>query len=224
MKSLKAIMPALALGFAGQVHAATISFNGFADGQPVDQSYGDVAGVVDASYSYVSNSGIAPYLWSGGYSGGDGDELGALIAGFPNDRDTLRITVTGLNGTLFSGWRLAIGRREDPPQTIGTVRVFGSLGQTFEYVDSDQFGFLIAASGSFFDYGSSSSSDYDSSTIVFELTGDWNIGFQSISYTIRTSPPPPPPPPPPVPLPAAGGLLFAAGCALVLASRRRRAA
>ena len=116
------------LTFAG---AATCVQNACVDWQQIQQSYGDVAGIVDVSYIDVLNSGTSLLWWSTNYNdlvdvafagGGDGDgqshariEIKSLNgqavtlnsmdfgAWFDTTRDThIRVTAMGGGPDLFS--------------------------------------------------------------------------------------------------------------------------
>ncbi len=204
MLRLPHLLAAAALATAASAAtAATISFDGFPDFGEIDQSLGDVAGQVDVSYTLTG--GLTPQTWRAGYNGGDGDDLGVVMASTSTGQDTLVVTLTGLGGYTFASYGAAIGRQVSFLDTIATLRIYADGSLLFERTDDPSAGWLIGVSGGL----------ADASVLRFELTGDWNVGFQSISYNVPSAPP--------VPLPAAGGLLVAAMAGLgALAARRRR--
>ena len=166
--------------------------------------YGDVAGLVDVSYSL--GSGNTPQTWCAGYNGGDGDDLGVIMASTTSAVDSLSISLTALGGNSFYNYAAAIGRQVSYLDTLASFEIYADGYLIFDFTDNAIDGQLIGVSGGL----------SNATTLQFVIYGDWNVGFQSIKYNFDDGAT--------VPLPASALLLFGGVAGLAGLRRRRRSA
>lgn len=204
---MKATLAALTLATClapAAADATVIDFTTYPSGN-IDQSYGDVAGVLDVTYEYSLNGGPfveGGFIWPGGYYGSDGDNTNALI-GPTGGPSIMRITLTALGGNTLTSVGVALsywtGIDNYPLSVSGFVD--GSPLYTFDNTATP--GLIgVGSSGSF-------------TTFVFELGPDWYVGYQSVNYELSGVSST-------VPLPAAGWLMLAGLGALAATRRMRR--
>lgn len=201
---MKALALTALLAFAPLAsNAAIIDFTGLPDGT-IDQSHGDIAGVLDVVYDYSYDGGTTytqgGLIWASGYFGGLSN-TNALIA--PADgASIMRITLNALGGTSFSSFGAAVAYWTgiDAYDLSLTLR---PDGETPVVLDNTTIPSLTGATS----YGTG----WTTATLL--LGPDWNVGYQSVTYQLDGT----------VPLPA-GGVLLVSALAGIAALRRRKAA
>lgn len=183
-------------------NATTIDFSGLPSGS-IDQSYGDIAGVMDVKYEYSFDGGATftqgGTNWGFGYYG-SATNTSALIAP-AGGLSIMQITLSALGGNTINDFGAGFGYWTGTnafPLSFALIadgiNVFSGNNTIYPFLTG-----VSTGGGSW-------------TTAVLQLGVDWNVGFQSVSYnSAQVSS---------VPLPAGGLLLL--GALGGLASLRRR--
>jgi hypothetical protein len=204
---MKATLAALTLATClapAAADATVIDFTTYPSGS-IDQSYGDVAGVLDVTYEYSLNGG--PFveggiIWPGGYYGSDGENTNALI-GPTGGPSIMRITLTALGGNTLTSVGVALSYWTGIDNYPLSVSGFADGNPLYTFDNTGLPGLIgVGSTGSF-------------TTFVFELGPDWYVGYQSVNYELSDVSST-------VPLPAAGWLMLAGLGALAAARRMQR--
>jgi hypothetical protein len=213
------LIGAAALLLAGVQGAAaatyTLDFNGSicnggnacSNGSRIDQSYGDVAGMVDVTTTSDRNnaSAMGIYFWATGYESLVNVAYGDLSAGG-----------IGITFAAAAGKEVTINGFDIAPyldrQRNSRVQVIDGATNTTLF-DSGSFAVSTAGITSY-----SNAGDWTSSLISILLGPDaWDVGIDNISYTVSDATGGVNP----VPLPAAAWLLLGGLGALGAVARRR---
>ncbi len=183
-------------GLTSAAGAATVDFSKYYGGTgkddwvAVDQSYGDVAGVVDVSYEVISALGYgAPslgtpdvYSWDipgAGYRHGSETDSGALVASGSNASVMLQITVTALGSNLLTSFGAAIAYWLNDGQSFvplaGNFRVFDENGNPVLSSDNGPGSTLN---------GFTASAGIGQKSYTLQVGPDYNLGVQSFNYEL----------------------------------------
>jgi hypothetical protein len=210
MHKMKSILAALTLATCiapAAADATVIDFTTYPTGgnAAIDQSYGDIAGMLDVTYEYSLNGGSfveGGTVWSGGYYGGGGDDTRALVAPFSGP-SIMRITLQALGGNTLTSFGVSLSYWTGVDAYPLSISAFGDGNLLFAFDNTTDPGLIGVSTGGSY------------TTVTFELGLDWNVGYHSVNYELNGGPSP-------IPLPAAGWLMLAGLGALAVARRTRR--
>lgn len=167
----------------------------------INQAHGDVAGMLDVSYTSVSNNVPASlYFWGPGYN----NLPSAVFADGGDGASFARITLTPAAGQMVSLLGFDLGAY--PNTSRGThVRVFALGGNNFSY---DGTVGSPGGNATHFVFGNL----HSGAGIVIEWENSaWNVGMNNIEYRLA-----------PVPEPESYALMLAGLAALGFMAKRRQ--